>query len=202
MGIASSFLPSISDFDSFKDRAEGIGLQALQCTPYHWQLRGGSGIVNYYPTKGTIHVNGTQKKVFGSAEEALTLARKSRTAEPSATKRVVPADPRKDEYSEYTEDILSLIDKGYRVDVISQSQYRINGQLDIYPKSMKYHILRGGFRGEICDSIENFVIKALGARKQFSAPNYRPASKITLTPKPVLKRQYSDIPSPRVGTAW
>lgn len=120
MGVANSFLSSISDFDSFKDRAEGIGLQALQCTPYHWQLKGGVNIVNYYPTKGTIHINGAGHKTSGNAEKALELARKSRTV----------------------------------------------------------------------------------ASPTINKSSYRPVSMPTVAPKPVLKRQYSATPSPRVGTAW
>lgn len=360
MGIASSFLPSISDFDSFKDRAEGIGLQAVQLAPHHWQLIGGAHIVNYYPSVGTIHVNGTnkiivgsaedalqlarkdrkapsvelpvpvesskaeyseyrkdvasqnrgygfggptkeeaiqakkdsrdsatteilaltkkglriemltpyqyringvldlyptnrkyhhirfnrrgifsgdierfvkralegvftapsggtQKKVLGSAEEALNLARKSQAAEPSAKKRVVIAKSKKDEYSEYTQEVLSdkneyskfythevlsLMKKGYRVDVIAQSQYRIEGKLDIFPKSKQYHIITSNLRGTVYGSIEDFVIKTIGRKSQFStsASNYRPAS--TPTPELAPRRQYSTVPSPRVGTAW
>lgn len=38
---------------------KAAGLVARECTPYHWQVTGGPNVVNFYPTRETVHVNGT-----------------------------------------------------------------------------------------------------------------------------------------------
>ena len=58
--------------------AAALGLQLIVHSPYHWQVRGGRFIVNYYPTKDTIYVNGTHSakgcQIKGDFARALRLA--------------------------------------------------------------------------------------------------------------------------------
>lgn len=60
---------------SLQKKAEDLGLQLIECMPWHWQIRGGDNIVNYYPTKRTIFVNGTKGGISGGLDDALKLAR-------------------------------------------------------------------------------------------------------------------------------
>lgn len=57
-------------FIELKSKAESAGLVAVQCTAWHWQIRGGIAIVNYYPGKGTIYINGAECKSRERAHRA------------------------------------------------------------------------------------------------------------------------------------
>ncbi len=46
-----------------------------------------------------------------------------------------------------TSEILHLKELGYRVRRLSDYQFRINEQLDLYPIHRRYHVLRTGKRG-------------------------------------------------------
>lgn len=48
-------------FEEFQKEAEKHGLAVRQCAEYHWQIRSEEMIVNYYPTTGTLFINGTTK---------------------------------------------------------------------------------------------------------------------------------------------
>ena len=64
-------------FEAFEYRVQTAGLQAVQHTVHHWQIRGGHVIVNYYPSKRTAYVNGTTKGIKGVGErEAIELAQR------------------------------------------------------------------------------------------------------------------------------
>jgi hypothetical protein len=45
------------NFPALQRSAQAAGIEAVKCTAWHWQLRG-PNIVNYYPGKGTVYVNG------------------------------------------------------------------------------------------------------------------------------------------------
>ena len=49
------------DFESLSELATQRGLIAADCGNGHWQVRGGRFVVNYYPSRGTLYVNGTHK---------------------------------------------------------------------------------------------------------------------------------------------
>ena len=49
-------------------------IEKVICSPHHIQFRG-KVIVNYYPTKGTIYINGMYKSIKGSEKEAVKIAK-------------------------------------------------------------------------------------------------------------------------------
>lgn len=49
-------------FTALECAAGSAGLVAVHCSGWHWQVRGGPIIVNFYPTKGTVYVNGAVEK--------------------------------------------------------------------------------------------------------------------------------------------
>lgn len=49
-------------FADFAKAVASVGLNAVECSPVHWQIRGGVVIVNYYPTRGTVYFNGAISK--------------------------------------------------------------------------------------------------------------------------------------------
>ncbi len=66
-------------WESFCQQVERAGLEAIDCGKGHWQIKGGHFNVNFYPSRGTIYVNGThsdrrryQKK--GSVRDAIKAA--------------------------------------------------------------------------------------------------------------------------------
>lgn len=65
-------------FEEFETLAAEQGLQARSLNDgTHWQLRGGYGIVNFYPTArdgtGTIHRDGS-KRAHGNPQQAIDIA--------------------------------------------------------------------------------------------------------------------------------
>jgi hypothetical protein len=64
--------------ESWTRQAKTAGLELVQHSPYHWQIRGGKFIVNYYPTKATIYVNQTASsrshQIKGDFAKALRMA--------------------------------------------------------------------------------------------------------------------------------
>jgi hypothetical protein len=69
-------------FETFACLASEKGLSAIQHTPYHWQLRGGSLIVNYYPSTGRIYVDRTDHAKRGTPEQAIEIAVQSSLINP------------------------------------------------------------------------------------------------------------------------
>lgn len=59
-------------FEEFKAEANKRNLFYKKCTETHWQVRG-KRLVNYYPTKGKIHIAG-HPVVFGNIQKAMELA--------------------------------------------------------------------------------------------------------------------------------
>ena len=63
---------------------------------------------------------------------------------------------------ERREAILALRNDGFVVEEMNRlCQYRINGELDIYPKSRKWHDVKRNARGIITRSIKGFVMAHL-----------------------------------------
>lgn len=55
--------------------------------------------------------------------------------------------------------ILALRNDGFVVEAMNRKQqYRINGELDIYPKGRKWHDVKRNARGVITRSIKGFVM--------------------------------------------
>lgn len=56
------------------------------------------------------------------------------------------------------QEILDLEKKGYKVKEMTPYQFRINGQVDIYPTNAKYHIFKGNYRGHYkVGELEDFI---------------------------------------------
>lgn len=49
-------------FSDLARAAEAAGIVAVECGPWHWQVRGGPIVVNFYPNKGTVYINGAVQK--------------------------------------------------------------------------------------------------------------------------------------------
>lgn len=67
-------------FQQFATRVTDAGLQAVECSPKHWKIKGGVVEVNYYHAtkKGdTMYINGTAGGVFATIDKALSAARGS-----------------------------------------------------------------------------------------------------------------------------
>ena len=61
-------------FDQFKAEAKLRNLEAIQCSPIHWQLRGGVYLVNYYPTTKKVYIAGSKDGTHGGFEKAFRAA--------------------------------------------------------------------------------------------------------------------------------
>lgn len=64
---------------AFAKAVEGKGLRARQCSSVHWRIEGGAFSVNYYPTSGTIYINGFTRvrgmsRFIGTVEDAIRYA--------------------------------------------------------------------------------------------------------------------------------
>lgn len=47
-----------------------------------------------------------------------------------------------------TADIMALEDHGFIVVRVTEFQFRVNGQIDLYPTHRRYHVLKTGKRGD------------------------------------------------------
>lgn len=63
-------------YDQFALTVRSHGLSPHRCGDDHWQIHGGTLLVNYYETTGKIYVNGTTKAFVGTLAEAIIAARK------------------------------------------------------------------------------------------------------------------------------
>lgn len=61
-------------WEVFAALCEERGLIPHQCTRYHWQVRGGRFIVNFYPSRGTYYVNQTVNGTSGNVIDAMEAA--------------------------------------------------------------------------------------------------------------------------------
>lgn len=80
-------------FDDFDKLAASRGLQAQGYDGgKHWKLAGGVRVVNYWPSNGSIYVDGQRHKTRGSPERAIemacTTAGRKKTKSRSHAKRV------------------------------------------------------------------------------------------------------------------
>ena len=66
-------------FEEFAEVVQAAGFRARQCTPWHWQIRDGRFLVNYYPTSGKIYAinrhTGKGAMLYGERDKALAVAR-------------------------------------------------------------------------------------------------------------------------------
>ena len=67
---------SALSYETFKQKALAVGAKSRRCSATHWQVEN-KFIVNYYPTTGTIYVNGTtgKPKRTGNIDQAIRAAR-------------------------------------------------------------------------------------------------------------------------------
>lgn len=49
-------------YAKFSKRVLAAGLRPRECSPVHWRIEGGAFDVNFYPTRGTVYVNGMAAK--------------------------------------------------------------------------------------------------------------------------------------------
>ena len=80
-------------FEEFADRAAAAGLGALECSPVHWQLRGGWRLVNVWPNtrRGFRFAAGDGKGRSGTLRDAIQLAGPVRPVPPEKPPRQPPA---------------------------------------------------------------------------------------------------------------
>lgn len=65
----------MKSFAGFRDLVAKAGFEAVQHTEHHWQIKGGTVLVNYYPTTRTAFVNGMNKGIKDcSIGKAIELA--------------------------------------------------------------------------------------------------------------------------------
>ena len=60
-------------FDEFQILASVAGFHSRQCTAFHWQIRKGSDILNYFPTKGNAQLDGKKGILGQSPDQAISL---------------------------------------------------------------------------------------------------------------------------------
>lgn len=65
-------------------KIESYGLKMKQCNEHHWQIGSAEFFINYYPSTGTVYVNGMQKGMRLTLDEALDLARDANAVLPAA----------------------------------------------------------------------------------------------------------------------
>ena len=58
----------------FKKQASENGLEAVRCSEFHYQLRGGRWLVNFYPSTRRIYVRGMHKSFRGDYRKAIATA--------------------------------------------------------------------------------------------------------------------------------
>lgn len=66
------------NWEEFEGLVEKADLQPINCGRGHWQIKGGTFTVNYYPSRGTIYVNGTHSdkriRLIGGPKDAIKAA--------------------------------------------------------------------------------------------------------------------------------
>ncbi len=75
-------------FETFLKKCQQKGLQAKECSPWHWQVLGGKFLVNYFHGKNgaSIHLGKTNHSIAGSDELAIKYANELPKIEPSKRK--------------------------------------------------------------------------------------------------------------------
>jgi len=83
------------DFEDFAAAVREAGLEARQCTPMHWQIRGGERLVNCWPVSGRlrIYVDRTDHSTLGTLKEALRAAGARPRPAPAVRPEVVETPP-------------------------------------------------------------------------------------------------------------
>lgn len=63
-------------FNDFKKKCEAEGMDARECTEFHWQIFGGKVLLNFYPTKGTAYAQGAVKAMrWSTIDQAIRFAK-------------------------------------------------------------------------------------------------------------------------------
>lgn len=60
-------------------------------------------------------------------------------------------DKRKERKLHRTATVIEVVSQVYAVHQFTPSHYRVEGQVDLYPKNRRYHILASGERGQFTD---------------------------------------------------